>query len=423
MGKRLLLYSLPILFPLPLVLVLNGQMNDAQSVRLYVSAGVFAYGWWLLAVLLSVRPSWLDRAVGLPLIYGLHGLLAVFAIGAAYLHQQNTFSPGLWAQRLGNWGFYAALALLCYSVLFMSGWLTDRSQLAHRIKNRLEVVFRHQLSVWIHRLNLVVIALIWLHVHLIDRVSQHFAFMALFDLYTVTVFGIYVWKKWVAPDAYLGGTVTVNTALNGSTRQLSIALDRPATTARPGDFYFLRFDGPGISRERHPFSATDASRETLTFTIRSTGDFTRTAAEIPVGTRVSVEGPFGRFDPTISDQPADTPLVLVGMGAGVAPLLSLTAGHLPHRRIHLLWSIRNTEDAYYRTLLEDHQRRADGRFTFTTQVGRFRAQQLPDILTPEQVRDAAFFVVGPNPAVLSTQRMLRRAGVAGARIHHERLTM
>ncbi|MFL5998476.1 MAG: ferric reductase [Streptomyces sp.] len=423
MARTLLLWGLAAVFPLPLALTLNAQLTDVTSMRLYISLGLVAYCWWLLAILLSVRPSWLDRAVGLRHIYALHGVLGILALIPAYLHRENTFAPSTWARDLGDWAFWAAFAVLCYSLLFMSGWLTDRSPLLLKVKSRLELVFRHQLSVWIHRLNLAAVLLIWLHVHLIDRVAQHFAFMVLFDLYTVVVLGIYVWKKWIAPDSYLTGRVQDNVALNRATRRLAVTLDRTSTTSRPGDFYFLRFEDPGIGREWHPFSATDDRHDTLTFTIRQTGDYTRKAGGVAPGTPVRLEGPFGQFDQTVRQHPAGAPLVLVGMGAGVAPLLGLISAHRGDRRIHLLWSVRRPEDAYYGTLLKEYENLSGGRLTVTVRTGRFTRDDLAHALSEEEVASGAFFVVGPNPAVLATQRTLRRIGVSRGRTHHERLTM
>ncbi|MGW2650292.1 ferric reductase [Streptomyces sp. NPDC001393] len=405
------------------MIALNLQSTDVPSMRLYITWGLIAYSWWLLAILLSVRPAWLGRGVGLPSVYALHGMLGVFALVPAYLHKENTFAPDDLSRLLGDWGFYTALAVLCYSVVFLSGWLTDRSRLALKVKSRLETVFRRRLSVWIHRLNLVVVLMIWLHVHLIGRVNQHFAFMALFDLYTVAVLGIYVWKKWVAPDSFLTGAVQENVALNGSTRRIAIALDRTATTSRPGDFYFLSFEDTSLGREWHPFSATDERRDVLTFTIRQTGDYTRKIGTAVPDTRVRLEGPFGRFDSIVNRRTDDAPLVLVGMGAGIAPLLSLAAEYLTDRRIHLLWSVRHADDAYYGALLGEYERRSGGRLTVTTQVGRFHRDQLRALLPKDEVTRGDFFVVGPNPAVLATQRTLRRIGVSRSRIHHERLTM
>lgn len=423
MGRQILLWSAVVAFPLPLVVLLNAQLTDEPQVRFFITLGLISYSWWLLAVLLSLRLPWLDRHVGLPSLYALHGALGVIALVPAYFHRHNTFAPNVLALNLGQWSFYTAIGLLCYSVFFLSGWLSDRSRLLLTAKRFLERTFRHQLSMWIHRLNLVVVVMIWLHVHVIDRVSQHFAFMMLFDAYTLAVLGAYAWKKMVAPDSYVVGSVSGNVALNESTRRVEIVLAGRRPETRPGDFFFLKFEGRGLSGEWHPFSVTDDRQGLLAFTIRQVGDFTGNVGQARIGTQVRLEGPFGRFDSILRSQPDPAPLVFIGMGAGVAPLLSLATAHLPHRRIHLLWAVRHQHDAYYSETIEDYRRQHPQQFTVTSQVGRFHADALPRILSAEEIADAQFFVAGPNPAVLTTQRNLVRCGVSARRVHHERMTL
>ncbi|MFD3308653.1 FAD-binding oxidoreductase [Streptomyces sp. NPDC058656] len=424
MLRKLLFWSLMVVFPLPLALTYDSLTEEPPLLVFYIFLGLIAYTWWLLSIVLSVRPSWLHRFVGLPSIYALHGVLGVLAIGAAYIHSDYSYSPSRLARTLGDWGFYGALVVLCFSAFFMSGWFVDRSRILLKAKVILEILFRRQLSVWIHRLNLVIVVMIWLHVHLLVRVNQYFAFMVLFDLYTVTALGIYVWKKWIAPDTYLMGTVTSNDTRGGATRRVSVGLDSKAATLQPGDFFFLSFEGSSsVSREWHPFSVTDDNQKTLTFTIRQHGDFTRRLDDVEVGTRVRLEGPFGRFESIIQGRDREAPLVFVGMGAGVAPLLSLAAAHHTTRRIHLLWAVRRPEDAYYRDVLEEYQAASGDRLQVTISVGRFRREDLASTLSAEAVAKGAFFIVGPNPAVLTNERLLRRMGVSARRIHQERLTM
>ncbi|MFD7325637.1 FAD-binding oxidoreductase [Streptomyces sp. NPDC059875] len=424
MLRKLLFWGFAVVFPLPLILTYNVQGTAPGPLKYYIFLGLAAYSWWLLSILLSVRPPWLDRLVGLPAIYGLHGMLGILAIVAAYLHRDLSYSPSQLAGDLGNWGFNGALAILCYSVFFMSGWLVDRSRLLQKIKRLLEVVFRRQLSVWIHRLNLMIVAMIWLHVHLLVRVNQYFAFMTLFDLYTVVVLSIYVWKKWIAPDAYLMGTVTVNDARGSSTRRISMDLDRKATMLQPGDSFFLSFQrSTSVSREWHPFSVTDDNQETLSFTIRQHGDFTRRLGDLESGTRVRLEGPFGRFDAIVQSRDPEAPLVFIGLGAGVAPLLSLAAAHHTTRDIHLLWAVRSPEDAYYRDVLKEYESAPGSRLRVTSRVGRFHREDLAESLPVEAISKGEFFIVGPNPAVLANQRLLWRMRVSPRRIHQERLTM
>ncbi|MGJ0183935.1 FAD-binding oxidoreductase [Corynebacterium glyciniphilum] len=417
------LWASAVVFPLPLMLVYDAISTEPVVLKQLVLFAIIAYCWWLLAILLSVRPRWLDRFVGLPAVYRLHGVLGIGALVLAYIHDQNSYTSNRLARTLGDWGLYGAIATLCLAVFFLSGWLVDRSVWLLRARRWCErVLFRRQLSLWLHRLNFVVVLLIWLHVHLLARMNQYALFMILFDFYTVMVLSIYVWKKWVAPGEVPRGTVVSNEARGTSTRRISIELDETNEAIRPGDFFFLAFDNASeISCEAHPFSATDADQNTVTFTIRQQGDYTDQLSDVAVGTRARLEGPFGRFDAAVQQYDQDAPIVLLGMGAGVAPLLSLTAAHHTRRPIRLLWSVRTVEDLYYRDVLDEYQAASEGKLQVTTSIGRFTPEDLNRELAEDVTRTGAFFIVGPSPAVLASQRLLRKMGVSRSRIHQERL--
>src|SRR5207247_11413838 len=66
--------------------------------------------------------------------------------------------------------------------------------------------------------------------------------------------------------------------------------------ARPGQFFLWRFLTRGRWWKSHPFSISEApDGRSLRITIKDLGDFTSRVGEIPAGTRVLVEGPFGVF--------------------------------------------------------------------------------------------------------------------------------
>src|SRR5262249_11077786 len=91
--------------------------------------------------------------------------------------------------------------------------------------------------------------------------------------------------------------------------------------AQPGQFFLWRFLSPGRWWKAPPFSlsaAPGASR--MRVTIKNLGDFTATAGEIPVGTRVLAEGPFGTFTAAAARLPKT---LLVAGGIGITPVRAL----------------------------------------------------------------------------------------------------
>lgn len=412
------------LLPLPLVLAFNNGLLDSQRNLLIYDAGIIAYVWWLAIVWLSTRPQWLDWRIGLPAMYFIHGLLGILALGLASIHMLYAFSMDDLIKNVGKIAWYLAIFNILYASFFLSGWLVDRWHLAAKTKQKLQFIFKHQVSVWLHRLNFVVIGLIWFHVNLIGRVNRLTDFMILFDLYTVLALGSYCWKKFVASAApRLTGQLVSKQNLNIKVYQLKIKLAQKAPAYHAGDFYFLSFQGvPGLTKEAHPFSVASTpnlATNEVTFTIQSRGDFTRRLRSVPMGTIVKLEGPFGRFAPIIEQMEPKIPLVLIGMGTGIAPLLSLAQQYAPTRQIHVIWTAHESTDFYYESDFID----LTPQITYHQHQTRLSIAEYQAILSTQERQEACFFIVGPASGVLGTEKTLRQLGISAKRLIDERLTM
>ena len=177
--------------PLPLIVALGNGLPEVFGSRvLAINLGVFAYSWMLSAIFLSSQPKWLDRIIGLPDMYIIHGVTAIFAVIFMYLHDQLLKSSGL-IKLTGEWSMNIFIGIVAYSLVFMAGWLTSRISILMKIKKMLEKIFKHELSMWIHRLNLVAALLAFLHVLLIPYIRSIIPFTILVILYTVIAFGAY----------------------------------------------------------------------------------------------------------------------------------------------------------------------------------------------------------------------------------------
>ncbi|GAF41301.1 oxidoreductase [Agrilactobacillus composti DSM 18527 = JCM 14202] len=66
------------LVPLPFIQTLTtGLPALYNDQRLAIIWGAVAYAWMLASIYLSTRPHWLDRLIGLPKMYMIHGIMAL----------------------------------------------------------------------------------------------------------------------------------------------------------------------------------------------------------------------------------------------------------------------------------------------------------------------------------------------------------
>lgn len=90
---------------------------------------------------------------------------------------------------------------------------------------------------------------------------------------------------------------------------------------RAGQFFQWRFlDGPGWSRA-NPYSISAApDGRTLRFTVAHVGDGSARLATLPAGTRVLLEGPYGRLHAGVRTH---RKVLLMGSGIGITPMRAL----------------------------------------------------------------------------------------------------
>lgn len=325
--------------PLPLIQALAmGLPAIYSSEALAIQAGSIAYVWFLVSIYLSTRPKWLDRLIGLPSIYFIHGMLSIFGIVLAYLHKSGTGSAGL-IKLTGDWSFDLFIGLMIYSLVFMAGWLTNRVKILGMLKHGLERIFKHELSVWLHRLNLVAVILVFIHVQLISYITSISAFIWLFDAYSLLVLLAYSYTK--IKNAYLlpTGKLIEKKEIAPNFFEYKIQMAHPQRlTIKPGDYIFINFPQKDHLKELHPFSVVNDVQHDgqIVLAIRGDGDFTKQTQELTIGSQVQIDGSYGKFDDVIQQNQKDA-LVLIGGGSGIVPLLSIVQA-CDDRQIDLYYS-------------------------------------------------------------------------------------
>ncbi|MHA8263675.1 FAD-binding oxidoreductase [Lactobacillaceae bacterium Melli_B3] len=408
------------IIPLPLIQTLSAGLPgiySGQSQAIYL--GSIAYAWMLTSIYLATKPHWLDRLIGLPDIYIIHGIISILAIGLAYLHKFGNPSDG-WIKTTGDWAIYLFTGIMVYSMVFMAGWLTSRIPILAKVRRTLETVFKHEVSVWLHRLNLVATLLVCIHVQLISYITAIHPFMFVFYIYSGITLVAYVMDKVNNQFGDTKGIIDDNQVLAPNVQELTITPQaHHKLDLRMGDFIFISFPELKGLKEYHPFSIVNPPSDhdhKITLAIRGDGDFTKLLSEIKPGVAVKLSGGYGRYHSFLADHGNDANIVMIAGGIGVTPLLSIAEG-AADRNITLFYSAHREHDLIYLDRLKDWHNRNN--FNLNYQVGRYEE---PDVLN-DKLHDlpdnTVFLISGPAPMIHYWKRVLKKNGVGSGQMYAE----
>jgi len=199
---------------------------------------------------------------------------------------------------------------------------------------------------------------------------------------------------------------------------------------RAGQFLSLRFLArPGASHA-HPYSISVApSPYALRVTVKDLGDGSGGVARIHPGTRVLVEGPYGRLT---AERRSTRKVLLIGAGIGITPLRSL-AEELPQAPgdVVVLHRVRSPDEAVFREEFADLAR-VLGLRAVLVPGSRSGPSWAPTSSGPDgtaallalvpDVAEREVYVCGPDAWMSAALDAARGAGVPDARLHAERFT-
>lgn len=210
--------------------------------------------------------------------------------------------------------------------------------------------------------------------------------------------------------------------------------DMSRLDARAGQFFVWRFlDGSGWMRG-HPFSLAAAPQgDDLVISARIVGDGTHRLTTLRPGTRVIFEGPYGHMT---GESRTGTKLLMLGAGAGVAPLVALLESEPYGRGDATLITRDHGDDELLRRHEIETLAAARGVRHFTLNGPRshsgstwlpashsaWNGAQLIHHLAPD-LAEYDVFLCGPIPWMDAVRADLAAAGAAPDRIHSEAFTL
>ena len=194
--------------------------------------------------------------------------------------------------------------------------------------------------------------------------------------------------------------------------------------ARPGQFFLWRFLTRGFRCTTHPFSLSEAPNgESFRITVKALGDHTSRIGEIPVGTRVLAEGPFGVFT---AESSRTAKALLIAGGIGITPVRALLERMIGD--IVVLYRVVSSDDIVFADELDRIATRGGARIEYlvgdrTSKEGReLLSRGHLESLVPD-LADRDVYVCGPPGMVDRIVPSLRAAGVPREQLHVERFAL
>ncbi|MBO9555015.1 ferric reductase-like transmembrane domain-containing protein [Cellulomonas sp.] len=390
-------------------------------------AGLLASFLVCVQLLLVARVPWFETAVGQDRLVSWHRTLGTTVVLLVLTHVLLMIVGGALLDSLTPWAEvpnalarqpYLWSAVIGTALFVLVGLSSARGARAH---------LSYEAWFALHLTTYVAIYLAFAHqvvggTHFVTALLARTVWVL---LYAATAGAILTWRVALPLLAHRQHQLRVAAVVPEGRGLTSIWLegrDVAALAAQGGQFFLVRFLTRGHWGTAHPYSLSMVpTAGHLRFTVGALGDHSSAVPHLRPGTRVLVEGPYGRF----TAQRATAPKVLlVAGGAGVGPIRALAEDLL--RAGHDLVVLHRAHDAESLALAAEFTPSAALRYV--PLPGR-RADLGHDPLHPSTLRhlvpDVAerdVFVCGPDGMIAAVVGAARSLGVPAGAIHREELT-
>ncbi len=382
---------------------------------------------------IASRMEFVSSPIGMDVVLAFHRAMAypatafalvhpllLFALDVRYLQLLNVFSSPLRAK-------FAVLSAVALVALVLLSIFRRRWRIRYKV---------WQISHWLLALTVLMAAMA--HVLLVNYYLKDPWQRLTWQMLTLLFVGLGLWVRVLKPllryrrrwrvaqiTAHADGTVSLELEL------VNKASYGPKGFAfKAGQFAWITARNSPFSFSYNPFSISSSALVTdrIGFTIKGHEGFSAEVAHLQLGDVLYVDGPYGGF---FLDEEQCAPLVLIGAGVGVTPLVSMLetlADQRSARPCHLWLASKNEDSIVCQAQIERLQKRLslEVLHVFSSPLhtaNRQGARLDPAFILrhlPAQAHAASYFVCGPMALMEMAQQSLLQAGVPAHHIHHER---
>jgi predicted ferric reductase len=282
----------------------------------------------------------------------------------------------------------------------------------------------------------------WLHIHFYTYLAIALSFSHQFATGSdfvndsaaravwATLYGgvaaLLIWHRFITP---------LRNALRHDLRVAAVRRDTPDTVtlfirgrhlselhSEAGQFFRWRFLTRGFWWTTNPYSLSAvATDDFLRITVKALGDHSSSLADLPIGTRVIAEGPYGAMTPSHHSAPG---VLLVAGGVGITPLRPLfeVFSAAQPEAVVLVYRARSINDILFKEELDAIAAHYGSKIIYAVGPRSSGANIVrPGILEQHvsHLHHRDVYVCGPKGLMDETVKALTSAGVKRQRIHFE----
>lgn len=378
----------------------------------------------IVGLLLIARIAWIETAIGHDRLVTWHRKSMPYALFFITLHillvslgyaggDQVRVGSELWTMiTTYPWMLPAALGFLFLLAAGVSSYRVFRTGISYE-------------TWWlIHLYTYLGVALSFMHQILTGAmfISHPLAKYYWICLYLSVVIAILYWRIFLPLSSSLRHQLKVEKVVVEGPGVVSIHIkgrNVNELNAQGGQFFSWRFITKDLWFQSHPYSLSASPTNTsLRITVKALGDSSTQLANLKVGTRVFIEGPYGVFKAEAAR--AGRHIVLIGGGVGITPLRAIMEEFPNNTQIDVLYRASSESDLVLRKELDQLADKIGARVhylvgsrTVHTMSYEYLKKFIPNFA------DAEIFICGPEPLVSAVKAAAKRAGIPKNRFHDE----
>ena len=402
----------------PVLLYFRGNWYGlAEPYSLSMMIGIFAYVYFMNALILSTRLRFLDSIAGHDKVMIFHRKLALTAIILAFFHgavKGLVFPLGESPALLGIVAFGISLIAALAALLFM------------RIRPDGSPGFPdYNLVKKGHNILAPAALLVGVHVLLAYSTTEMWSRILVMALWNLVALGLWIRHKWIKPSVLRkkGNRVLAYSSPVENIREISLSREG-LRTWQAGQFVYVRFPQSAVPDEEHPFTLSSAPSEPqLRLTVKNLGNFTESLKNLAPESQVMIDGPYGNF---FSDSARSESMICIAGGIGITPFLSFLREKARESGcpVYLFWSVHDSSGLFLDKELKALEQNSS-RFSYFPYISSMKGEHLSPATVENSLSgkfsvDSDWYCCGPPGMMKSFEKDLKRRGVPRHHVHIER---